>query len=186
MALLHTISSVVRLPLHLAVKTVGTVAGLVPGHGAKAAPAPTDVKSPAAPATPVAEPVAKPAAKGPVTPASAGPTPDPAAPAPRAPARKPPAKKAPAKKAPAATVAEPATKAPAADPVAPAPAKKSAAGAAKKAVPATKAAAPAPEPEPTPVTAIDAEALDDEVDVTPADIARSMGSQLDDRPPSPS
>ncbi|GAA5149184.1 hypothetical protein GCM10023340_24110 [Nocardioides marinquilinus] len=36
------------------------------------------------------------------------------------------------------------------------------------------------------VTDIDADAGPDDVDVTPSDVADAMGSQLDDRPPSPS
>jgi hypothetical protein len=38
----------------------------------------------------------------------------------------------------------------------------------------------------TSVTDIDADAGPDDVDVTPSDVADAMGSQLDDRPPSPS
>lgn len=163
MAILDTVGRLVRLPLHVAGTAISTATRLLPGHGAKSAPTgatgtpppPTDLK-------PVAEPAPAPA-KGPVK-TTDGPVPDPAAPA--APSEKAAEKKAPAKKAPAKK----------------APAKKAPPKKAAAAEPAATLPPPVPEPEPEPVTDIDKEALDDEVDVTPADIADKMGTQLDDKP----
>ncbi len=143
MALLHTVGSVVRLPLRVAEKVVGTgvrTVGAVVGR--RSTPAPT-------PDVPARE-------------------------TPRAPARKTPPRKTPAAKAQAA--------------------KASAAKSSAKRGPATGTTGPTatarkaavPERMPDPVTDIDAAAEDDHVDVTPADVADTMGSQLDDRPPSPS
>ncbi|WP_211357108.1 hypothetical protein [Nocardioides rubriscoriae] len=156
MALLHTISSVVRLPLRAVGTVVSTAVSLLPGHTSAPTPSPTDA-APVAPATPV------PAARA-TAPAATGPTPDPAAPAaPSAAATKAPAKKAPAKKAAAkkAAVKKPAAAKPAAAPAATLP-------------------PPVVEPEPAPVTDIDAKAADEVVTVTPADIAATMGTALDE------
>ena len=183
MALLHTISSVVRLPLRVAGKSVSTVTGLIPGMKTRSTPAPTDVKAPdvagnargAAPA-----PVQKPAAKGPVSP-STGATPDPAAPA--AP-KKAPAKKSPAPSAKKATPAqEPApaeaSSAPAKQAAAPdATATKATKAPAKKSPSKKAAPKPALEPIGDSGTEIDAAADTTDVKVTPADIAASIGSQL--------
>ncbi len=191
MALLHTISSVVRLPLRTVGKVVSATTSLLPGHKGAATPPPTDAAPVPAPAPAPATrktPVVKPPSKGPVAPttkasttkapsaaklaepATKGPTPDPAAPA--APVKKTaPAKKAAAKKAPAQKPAEK-------------PAEKPAAKPAEK--PAATLPPPVVEPEPAPVTSIDADAADEVVTVTPADVAGAMGSDLDEQPPSSS
>ena len=86
---------------------------------------------------------------------------------------------------PVAVAPAPAASTPVPDPAAPEPqkptAKKPAApkSAAKKTAPAPKLTLPEVTPDPMPsVTDIDADAKAEDVDVTPADIAKAMGSQL--------
>lgn len=160
MNLTTTLTSIVKLPLSIAGRLVGAVARR------------TSSDAPAAPPT------------------DAGPAPDsaaPAAPTQEAPAKKAPARKAPAKAAAPAEKAAPAKKAPAATkaPVAtkadPAPAAETAPAAKKAATPQKPLARGAVvEPAPEPVTEIDAAAEDEDVDVTPADLAKVMGRQLDE------